>query len=203
MSLPTDILEPLILADGTKIDPSSGKVIKEKRQTGFIEIPSASEAVAIVAKTRRSATELPLPPSNMNAMSLVLFYTMWGLGDADIAITSGLSLEQVKSIKKIDAYKKFFTDITNSVLEQEAGDIRSFFKQKARTAAEKIVEIAEDDDGVLGFKASQDILDRAGFRPSDVVEHRHTMENALQIEYIRNDPIEKLTPINTEFKVIE
>ena len=203
MSLPTDILEPLILADGTKIDPSSGKVIKEKRQSGFIEIPSASEAVAIVAKTRRSASELPLPPSNMNALSLVLFYTMWGLGDSDISITSGLSLDQVRNIKKLDAYKKFFTDITNSVLEQEAGDIRSFFKQKARTAAEKIVEIAEDDDGVLAFKASQDILDRAGFRPSDVVEHRHTMENALQIEYIRNDPIEELPLINADFKVIK
>lgn len=178
-------LEPLILADGTRIDPITGKAIKEKKERqGFTIIPSASEAQAIVAKTRRSIADLPMPSNQMNALSLVMFYKMYGLSNNDVAITVGVSLEQVKNIQALEQYKNLFADIQKSVLEHEADDIREFFKQNAKGAASKIVEIAQEDEGVLGFKASQDILDRAGHRPADVVEHRHTMENSLRIEYI-------------------
>ena len=178
-------LEPLILADGTKIDPTTGKAIKEKKERqGFTIIPSASEAQAIVAKTRRSIADLPMPSNQMNALSLVLFYKMYGLSNNDVAVTVGISLEQVKNIQALDQYKNLFGDIQKSILEHEADDIREFFKQNAKGAALKIVAIADEDEGVLGFKASQDILDRAGHRPADVVEHRHTMENSLRIEYI-------------------
>jgi hypothetical protein len=178
-------LEPLILADGTRIDPVTGKGIKDKTERkGFTIIPSASEAQAIVAKTRRSIADLPMPSNQMNALSLVLFYKMYGLSNNDVAITVGISLEQVKNIQALEQYKNLFADIQKSVLEHEADDIREFFKQNAKGAASKIVEIAQEDEGVLGFKASQDILDRAGHRPADVVEHRHTMENSLRIEYI-------------------
>lgn len=178
-------LEPLILADGTRIDPTTGKAIKEKKEKqGFTIIPNASEAQAIVAKTRRSIADLPMPSNQMNALSLVMFYKMYGLSNNDVAITVGISLEQVKNIQALEQYKNLFADIQKSVLEHEADDIREFFKQNAKGAASKIVEIAQEDEGVLGFKASQDILDRAGHRPADVVEHRHTMENSLRIEYI-------------------
>lgn len=203
MSLPVDTLEPLVLADGTRIDPASGKVIKEKKPQQFIEIPAASVAQQIVAKTRRSAAELPLPPSNMNAVSLCLFYTLWGLSDNDIAITAGLTLAQVKTIKKLEQFQSLQQDILKSVLEHEANDIRGFFQQKAKLAAKKIVDIAEEDDGPLGFKASQDILDRAGHRPADVVEHRHTMENSLRIEYVKKDVIHDVPTIEAQFEVIE
>lgn len=203
MSLPVDVAEPLLLADGTKIDPTSGKVIKDKKPQQFVEIPSASVAQALVARTKKSINELPLPPQNMNALSLVLFYTMWGLSNNDIALVTGLTLSQIKNIKDLEAYIKLQDDLMRSVLEIEATDIRAFFAQKARSAAQKVVDIAEDGEGALAFKASQDILDRAGFRPADVVEHKHQLEGALRIEHIRAEPVSGVPAIDVPFTVIE
>lgn len=181
-----DPTEPLILADGTKINPVNGSVIKETSQRGgFAVIPSAGEAVEIVARTRRSIAELPMPSKQMNVVSLVLFYTMYGLNNQDIAVAIGgqLSAQQIKEIKKLPEYQQLTTDIKNTVLEHEANDIRQFFVQNASKAAEKIVALTEEE-GALGFAASKDILDRAGFRAADIVEHRHKMEDSLKIEVI-------------------
>lgn len=188
-----DANEPLILADGTKIDPATGKVVREKRQN-FVEIPNASQAIAIVAKTKRSISELPLPPQKMNAVSLVLFYTMFGLADADIAITVGISRDQVKNIKSLPEYLAASQDIQASVLAHETNEVRDIFQKHARGAAEKIVEIAAnaDDDNPLGFAAAKDILDRAGHRPADVVLHKHGLDDSLKIVYIQQQPSEQI-----------
>lgn len=184
----------LTLADGTRIVKASGAVVKDKKESRFVEIPSGREAQEIVAKTRRSIAEMPLPVGQMNILSLCLTYTLYGMSDVDIAVATKLTTDQVKNIKKLDEYKALSNTILQSILEHEAEDVSSFFKQKARNAAEKVIELAESENDVLAFKASQDILDRAGFRPADRVDHRHTMENALQIEYVRKtDP--KAIPI--------
>lgn len=196
----------LVLADGTKIAPN-GKVVREKKER-FVEIPSASQAVAIVAKTRRSVAELPLPPSKMNALSLVLFYSMWGLAEADIAIAVGISREQVANIQKLEQYKQMSNDIASAVLAHESNEIRDIFVKHSRTAAEKIVDIVSnaDEDSVLGFKAAQDILDRAGHRPADVVHHKHGLDDSLKIAYIKTEAPETLPDaqiIDAEFEEVK
>ena len=35
--------------------------------------------------------------------------------------------------------------------------------------------------------AANNILDRAGHRPADIIEHRHKVEGGLTIEYIKNE----------------
>lgn len=188
-----DASEPLILADGTKIDPSNGKVIRE-RSSSFIEIPNASQAVAIVARTKRNVNELPLPPQKMNAVSLVLFYSMWGLAENDIAIVVGISRDQVNNIKKLPEYLVASQDIQQSILQHETNEVRDIFQKHARGAAQKIVDIASsaDEDSVLGFKAAQDVLDRAGHRPADVVLHKHGLDDSLKIVYIQQQPSETI-----------
>lgn len=197
MTLPLSPSEPLILADGTKIDPATGKTIKDRGAPSFIEVPAPSEAQDIVVRTRRSIAELPLPTQNMNAVSLVVFYTMWGMSIQDIAIAVGITIGQVKNIKALDAYKSALQDVMKNVIEHEASDIRMFFQQKSKAAAQKIVDIAEDDEGVLGFKAAQDVLDRAGHRPADVVQHKHSMEGSLIIEVIDRTKVDDV-PVLTD-----
>lgn len=206
MSLLADASEPLILADGTKIDPASGKVIKDKK-TSFVEIPNASQAIAIVARTKRNVSELPLPPQKMNAVSLVLFYSMWGLADTDIAITVNITRDQVNNIKKLPEYLAMSQDIQQSILQHETNEVRDIFQKHARGAAEKIVDIAinADDDSVLGFKAAQDVLDRAGHRPADVVLHKHGLDDSLKIVYIQqqpNDTIPNASIVDAEFEEV-
>lgn len=172
----------LTLADGTKI-AQSGKVIKDKKYTQFVEVPKGSEAQAIVAKSRRSVAELPYQPGQMNVVSLVLFYSMWGLGVSDIAMQLGITSDQVKNIQSLEAYIELSEQIRKSVLEHEANDVRSLMQKHATGAAQKIIDLVEEE-GALGFAAAKDILDRAGHRPADVVEHRHKMEDVLRIEVV-------------------
>lgn len=188
MTLPTNPLEPLVLADGTKIDPVSGSIIREI-VSSFIEVPSNAEAQALIVKSRRSVAELPLPPSQLNAVALVSFYTLFGLPDREIslAVDGRLTTEQIKSIKELDAYKEFMVAAKANIVETATAQVRDVFERHAKQAANKIVQLAVEGEGVLAFKASQDILDRAGHRPADIVEHRHRMEDNLNIVITRKD----------------
>jgi hypothetical protein len=194
--------EPLILADGTKIDPSSGKVVREKKYGSMIAIPAPSEAQDIVARTRRGVQDMPVPPQQMNGISLVCFYAMWGLNKQDIAIQLNITVSQVENIQKLPEYKKLREDLFKSVMETEANDVRGILQQKARDAATKIIDTM-DEEGALGFAAAKDILDRGGHRPADVVEHRHSLDNALQIEFIQKAPVDHIVPvIDAEFEEV-
>lgn len=175
--------EPLILADGTKIDPSSGTVIRDKKYSVMVEVPAGRDAQAIVAKARRSAAELPFQPGQMNVVSLVLLYTMWGLSASEAAMQIGITAKQVRNIQELDEYKTISEDIRKSVLEYQANDVRSMMMQHAMGAANKVVDLMEEE-GALGFAAARDVLDRTGHRPADVVEHRHKMEDTLRIEIV-------------------
>lgn len=195
-------LEPLILADGTKINPSTGKVIKDKSVSSVIEIPAPTEAQRIVANTRRTIADMPLPSRQMNGVSLVCFYTMWGLTTQEIAIQLGISISQVDSIRELPEYIQLQDDIKKSILEHDSTDLRNFFTQKSRSAANKIVTIMDEDEGALGFAAAKDILDRAGHRPADIVEHRHKMEDSLKIQIIQKKDVSDLPLIDAEYREI-
>lgn len=199
MALAEDALEPLVLADGRKIDPTTGKVMKESnKQAGFIEVPSGTEAQALVVKTRKTVADLPLPPEQLNAVGLVAFYTLFGLPDVEISLaTNGkLTIEQIKNIRETDAYKEFMSVAKTNIIETATDQVRELFQQNAKGAAHKIISIAAEDDGVLGFKAAQDVLDRAGHRPADIVEHRHKMEDALNIVFIHKNEGQEVPTID-------
>lgn len=199
MALADATEEFLVLADGTKI-AQSGKVIKEKKYSQFVEVPNGSEAQAIVARSRKTAAELPFQPGQMNVVSLVLFYTMWGLGSVDVALQCNITVDQVKNIQGLDQYRELSEEIKKSVLEHEANDIRSYMQRHAMGAAKKIVDLV-DEEGALGMMAAKDILDRTGNRPVDVVEHRHKMEDVLRIEVVERKSEVDLPVLNiTDYK---
>lgn len=201
MKLPEDAAEPLVLADGTKIDPKSGEVIKQPR-AAFIEVPSPSKAQAIVMKARKRVGDLPAAPAQLTGVALVAFYTLFGLPDEDIAIAvdGKLSTQQIARIRTLDAYHEFMEHARTNIIDSSQDLVRDVFQQNAVAAAKNIVNFAAEGDDVLAFKASQDILDRAGHRPADIVEHRHRMdEGALNIVVIHKSdnqelPIVDVTP---------
>jgi hypothetical protein len=199
MDLPLDN-EPLKLADGTEIDCASGKVIKHTTAK-FVSVPSPTEAQKIIARTRMTVAELPLPPKQLSAIAMVAFYTLYGLSDRDISIAleEKLTEEQITNIRELAPYKEFIATAKANMLHTETETVREMFEQHAPKAAQKIVELAQSDVEVLAFKASQDVLDRAGHRPADIVEHRHKMDDALRIVIERKDiepdvPLLDITP---------
>lgn len=193
-------LEPLILADGTRIDPTTGKAVKDRKAQRFVEVPSGAAAQELVVRTRKSVAELPLPPAQLGGVALVAFYTLFGLPDAEISVACGaqLTVPQIKKIRELDAYKEFMTQAKTNIMETETNQVRDIVQKHAVDAVNTIVD-AMDEGGVLGFKAAQDILDRAGHRPADIVEHRHSMENALQIVVTKRDAAPDIPTIEGEY----
>ena len=63
-------------------------------------------------------------------------------------------------------------------------DVRGMFVEKSRRAADVMFELLDSDSEATKGAAAKDVLDRAGQRPIDVIEHRHKMEGGLTIEYV-------------------
>jgi hypothetical protein len=193
----------LVLKDGTKI-AQDGKVIKDPAQD-WREIPAPSKAQDIVVRAQKRVEELPLPPAQMSGVGLVAFYTLFGLSDQDIsiAIDNKLTESQIANIRKLSVYKEFMEAAKSNLLESAQEQVRELLSQHAINAANKVITHAQSDNDVLSFKASQDILDRAGHRPADVIEHRHKLEDSLKIEIIHKDDTSNIPVIDVEAEHID
>lgn len=190
MTALADGMEPLRLADGTMINPTNGKVIKPNSSPtpqGFVAVPSASEAIKTVTRVRKSLADLPAPPKQMNAISLIVFYSFIGLSDADIAIATGIDVDQIGRIKMLEAYATAQHDMIAAVQEHDTDDVRVLIAQSSKKAAKKINDMLDSESDALVFNAAKDILDRAGHRPVDVIDHRLSISGGVRIEYVKKE----------------
>lgn len=175
--------EPLVLADGSVVHPD-GRVEKPGAPR-LVEVPTNREAQQLVVQTRRRLADLPDVPRTMNAIGVVLSYTLFGLDNHEIALATGLTEQQVGNIKMLDAFDTMKNDVVTGILHAETDNVRDVFTQHARKAASSVVALLESGREDVRMKAASDILDRGGFRPADVVEHKHKLEGGLTIEIVR------------------
>jgi hypothetical protein len=181
--------QPLRLADGRVVYPEGEISTGPGPISGGVEVPSGPEAQRIVTAARRKLSELPEVPQTMNAVSVILSYTLFGLDDEEIAIATKLTVGQISRIKQGDAYTQMHDAVVRSVLDSETNVVRELFVKKAKQAAEVVVRAMEEGTRADRMAAARDILDRSGHRPSDVVEHRHRMDGGLVIEIVRRDGV--------------
>lgn len=193
--------EPLKLADGTLILPN-GRVQKELRDSDMVAIPSNTEARRLVAKTRRRLSDLPAIPRQMNVISVVVTYTMLGISDEEIAIATELSAEQIKTIKTSEVYASVSLDIAKNIVAQDTDAVRTRLEAAAHSAADKVVTLMDSPDDKVALGAIKDVLDRAGHRPVDVVEHRHSMDGGLVIRVIKQDNTVKMPELTIDHGAI-
>lgn len=177
--------EPLRLADGRMVYPDGRVGINGEPQ--LVEVPTHAEAQRIVTAARRKLSDLPEVPRTMNAVSVVLSYTLFGLDDEEIAIATGMTVDQVGRIKVSDPYTQMHEAIVRTVLDSETNVVRELFTKNAKNAAQVVVRAMEEGTRADRMAAAKDILDRSGHRPSDVVEHRHRMDGGLVIEIVKRD----------------
>ena len=202
MALPTSA-EPLRLADGTLIAPSGRVVKKSVSPSEMIEVPSNTIAQRMVAATRRKLADLPALPAQMNVISVVLMYTMFGVNDSEIAVATGMSVDQVASLKSHDVYARVQEEVAKNIIVQDASEIRTLIAANARTAAGRVADMMNSDDDDIALRAAKDTLDRSGFRPADVVEHHHSVSGGLIIEVIKRDDSVKLPTIKLEYGEVD
>lgn len=181
----------LRLADGSTVLPNGRVVppggVTTPRMEGIVAVPTNREAQQLVVAARRKLADLPDVPRTMNTINVVLCYTLFGLDDEAISIATKLSMEQIEKVRLTDAFTSMRDQIVSTVLNSESEDIRGLFVQHARNAASTVVDVMQSGKSADRLNAAKDILDRGGFRPNDVVEHRHQLEGGLTISIIRKD----------------
>ena len=175
--------EPLVLADGTRINPINGLIIEEEV---LVEVPNTEQIKREIVASRKRISDLPVPPEQMNTLSVIISYSLFGISDEDISSTLLIPLEQLHAIKSSDEYTNLQGQFIKNILESDLSDVRGLFVERSRSAANLMINTLEDNDVGLGTRlgVAKDVLDRAGHRPVDIVEHRHKMEGGLTIEYV-------------------
>jgi hypothetical protein len=182
--------EPLVLADGTKIDPENGCPVVEEV---LVEVPNMTEIKREIVASRKRISDLPVPPNQMNTLSVIISYTLFGITDEDISNTLLIPLDQLQTIKSSDPYINLQDQFLKNIVESDLSDVRGMFVQKSRGAANVMFQLMESNNEATRGSAAKDVLDRAGQRPIDVIEHRHKMEGGLTIEYVeKKDDIPKV-----------
>lgn len=182
---------PLVLKDGTKIDPATGKRIVEgvtKQQVEqMIEVPPAIEAQRLVINARRKIADLPAVPNTMNAVSVVLAYSMFGLSDDEIAVATKLTVDQVTRMKASPIYEQYSAVIVENLMHSDTENVRNLFAAHTRAAVSTLVAGLTSPKATDRLKAADSLLDRAGHRPADIVQHNHIMGNELRIVVVEKN----------------
>jgi hypothetical protein len=188
-------LEYIELADGTRVSTASGEVIRDKKpQKGYT--PNAPTHSNELISTRLS--DLPLEAKRMNGVAALIVYRLLGMPDHDIAEALGIDVDQVKQISNAQVFNDLYSKINAQVLDRSSNDLRIAIAAMSRDALNKVYEVMTEGDDKNALKAAQDILDRAGHRPADVVMHQHHMSGGLKIEYIERKKENDLPIIEME-----
>lgn len=205
----------LTLADGTEISLQTGSPVAQQMSPspsvpslangvppGYTIVPSNTEAVTEVTRQRRRLSELPDVPEKMNIVSAIVAYHMFGLADFEIAHAIGCTTEQVERIKMTDAFASMLDTVTRSTLDAQANNVRDFLADGAMLAAQTMRNELLSPNGQNRIVAAKDILDRAGHRPADIVEHRHMVEGGLTIEYVKKGGNDSMPTLDLNADVI-
>jgi hypothetical protein len=172
--------------DGTVIH-KDGRV--ERMRPVALEVPSASDAQRQLARTRRTISDLPAPPKEMNAVSVVLFYTLFGMDDTQIALATDLTEKQIKVIKDGEAFGKMYATISEEIQAQDSDEVRRLFAAGARSSAMLMLETANDPSirRDLRMVAAKDVLDRAGHQPKNNEKNKIEVDGELRIVVVKRE----------------
>jgi|SRR6187401_1815793 hypothetical protein len=197
----------LVLADGTKIDKKTGGVVGDEKPTPELlaetEVEDEVDEDEIVAikqriPVNRFLSDLPGDINSSRAIAVIAGLTLFGLNDREISIVCDTDMEKITTIKQSERFQDFTTGIIDNVMRAQSDNIRAMFITHSKEAANTIVSGLKSKDFGVRYGTSKEILDRAGFRPADVVEHRVKHENELKIVHIRGD-VEKHVTIDTDY----
>lgn len=152
-----------------------------------LEVAAPGKEQHDALRIRRSLADMPLPAKQLNFISAVLCYTLIGLSDRDISEALNVSVDQVERAKVTDAYTTVSEYVTKSIIDEDADNVRAMFSANAKNAGRRVLSLMDSEDEKVALKASQDVLDRAGHRPADVLLVKGQLDNILRIQYIDDE----------------
>lgn len=148
---------------------------------------------------RRDISELPAKPKVMLHVALVLTFSLMGLSDDDIALMCGTTTEQVERVRAQEAYKQSLNEIIAAAKEHGSDTVSQQLQEMVPDALTAMRGALASDSEWIKVAAAKDVLDRSGYSPKQTVEHKHTVDGGLRIEYVdKTDKLDDITPVVIE-----
>ena len=136
---------------------------------------------------RRGLIDLPADSKAVTTAGVVWLYFNLGINDAEIAEATGLKLSQVDMIKGLQLFHQLDTLVKDNMAAMEADDVQKRIDRMSGKALDKLEDLVDDEETKPATKSRilMNMLDRGGFSPKQVLEHRHSLEGGLTIRHIR------------------
>lgn len=189
----------LPLANGLVIDTTTGQAMLPstapdaviKQQTARTQ--QTTQAAIVRGRdrnnrvVRRGLVDLPADSKAVTTAGVVWLYFNLGINDAEIAEATGLKISQVDMIKGLQLFSQLDQLIKDNITAMQHADVQKRIDNLSSDALTKLEELVEDEDTKPATKARvlMNMLDRGGFSPKQVLEHRHSLEGGLTIRHIR------------------
>lgn len=175
--------DPLVLPDGQIIEPD--EQYEDEDEVAARKMRRSLDPASFRAQKRRSAKEMPAPPSVMNAVAVVFTGTMLGLGDREMCEQLKITAEELEQVRSHSAYAEVFETVLGEFLSANAELLQSRLAAYSHSALTQVHTIAKSGKNETNrLNASRDILDRAGHRAQDNQKRGQSGVNELRIVYI-------------------
>lgn len=192
------------LADGQLIDPltrepiNAKPAVKPAQRTATLveeteddiedEDDEEVSDMLIRPTARRSIMDIALNKQQMAMINNVLVYTLYGLPDDEVAIQCNCAVHNVHVIRDLDDYRRMYDALIDGLRSAYSSTVQGIIQDAAPVAARSIVRKMKNKSSDISMAAIKDVLDRAGHRPADRVEHSHSFgEGELVIRVIQQN----------------
>lgn len=170
--------DPWIAPDGSLIQP-------EYPEDYFPRVKEDTrlDPITFRGKKRRNINELPAAPNIMTAIGAIMLYTMFGVGDREIATALNCSVIDIEDIRAHSAYSEYLELIGQEIISAESDNITHRLAAYAHGALDTVAHVSRNGKMENNrLRASIDILDRGGFAPKAVAEKQISLKNVLRIQ---------------------
>jgi len=189
----------LPLANGLIIDTKTGQAILPNTspesviQQQTAKTKQTSEATVVRGRDRnnrairRGLIDLPADTKAVTTAGVVWLYYNLGINDAEIAEATGLKISQVDMIKGLQLFGQLDILLRDNLAALTSDNVQKRIDAMSGGALDKLEDLLEDEETRPATKAriAMNMLDRGGFSPKQVMEHRHSLEGGLIIRHIR------------------
>src|SRR5215471_8196721 len=172
--------DPWVAPDGSLIQP-------EYPEDYFPRVKEENKInpVTFRGKRRRNLDELPAATNILNACGAIMLYTMFGVGDREIAQALRCTVSEIEEIRACTAYGEYLELLGSEIISAESDNLTHRLAAYAHGALDTIAHVSRHGKAESNrLRASVDIMDRGGFAPKAVAEKQISLKNVLRIQVL-------------------
>lgn len=183
---PTKALAPALARVGDPFIAPDGSLIAPEYPEDYfprVKEDNRINPVTFRSKKRRNLDELPAPPNILNVCGAVMLYTIYGIGDREIATALKCSVMDIEEIRGHAAYGEYLELLGSEIISTESDNLTHRLAAYAHGALDTVAHVSRHGKMETNrLRASVDILDRGGFAPKQVAEKQISLKNVLRIQ---------------------